>query len=222
MIIFRPNLEKRRSYGTDPKDINLERGLDMIFSRRDLRVVMRYALTRQSWIAEFGWGGIEYPSRADRSGMVRYCWLPNPDARRLRKCHAPESEYLGLLLGVAKHLGWQHQIVALEKLNPDAIDVRLTPDVFELENYRVRGVETLWCLATILSIGDFALAQAWADSRTGYDLIPQREGVIYSAIKADYLKDGIMRLQIADQERLVHEKKYLEVLEKLLSIHKIT
>lgn len=100
--------------------------------------------------------------------------------------------------------------------------MNLNPDIFDLENYRVREVETLWCLGVILSIGDFALAKAWADSRTGYALVPQREGIIYSAIKADYLKDGMMRLQIGNQERLVHEKKYLEVLEKLLRIHKIT
>ena len=219
-LVFKPNLQKRRSYSVVPDDQNLRRGLNMIFSRGNLRLVIEYALTRTSWMAEFGWGGIEYPTRADRAGQVRYCWLPvRFGAEKVRKCHAPESEYLGLLLGVARHNGWYKQVRALEALNPQPIDVRLTPDIYALEDYTTGGPIVALCLAVILGRFDLERSRSLAQQQQGFAEQSKRGTVLYGWEELEYLPAGKLRIKAMGVEKIVPEKKYLEVLDTVLALH---
>ncbi|MDX2007961.1 MAG: hypothetical protein SFU83_22190 [Meiothermus sp.] len=48
-LLFKPNLQKRRSYSLVPDEQNLRRGLDIILGWGQLEVGMRLALERRGW-----------------------------------------------------------------------------------------------------------------------------------------------------------------------------
>lgn len=219
-LVFKPDLQKRRSYSVQPDDQNLRRGLDIIFAWGHLNEVMKFALERRGWHSEFGYCGVEYPTRPQREGQVRYCFKANWWAKRYRKCHAPEAEYVGLLAAIARLNGWDKWVRDLEAFVPvTPVNLRLTPDIYDIENYHGITGQNSFCLAMILGLFNFEKAREYAQERKGFYIKPVHEGIHYSAHQVQYLPEKRMRLRIGQQELTVRESKYLDVLDAVLKVH---
>lgn len=138
--------------------------LGLIESWRSLDDIARFAQERRGYGNTDSGFGLEYPTRADRQGMVRFWrWDWRVQGRiKSRKYHFPEADYLGVLAARLRVVGKDALAEQIEKIMP-LPDVRLLrePDPYDISNYTgiLHSYEFKHCHRVILDQRDFGLAR---------------------------------------------------------------
>lgn len=152
--------------------------LGLIESWPDLLQVADFAERRIGYGNTDSGFGLEYPTRPDRAGLVRF-WRWNWRIKgrvKTRKFHFPEADYLATLAARLRQADLLGQAQAIENMHSGGLpQVQLLPepDPYDLSNYGLRGevcAEAFPCLRMILEQRDFALASARAAARQGFTL----------------------------------------------------
>ena len=149
--------------------------LGLIESWRDLDAVARFALGRCGYGNTDSGFGLEYPTRPDRQGMVRFWrWVwSSRGPTRTRKWHFPEADYLAVLVARLRVVGKDAQADELAALGPLPEVVLLPqPDPYDRSNYSFSAdtFELRHSTRLILEQRDFALARARATGRLPFAL----------------------------------------------------
>jgi hypothetical protein len=197
VLSFKPTPYNLSSYKCEPCDWMTQVSLQVILCYGSLPIVARAALARQGFGETNRGLGLEYPTRADKIGFVRWWrwdWHQRQNETggyrlKTRKFHLPERIYLGVLVGVlrAHDLVEEADAIAAQMAYDDIL-VEFIPSIYDSSNYQIdpadRDVRV--CLVDILQMGDLKRSR---------DLV-------------------------VNYERLnVSESVYLDVLDRLIHLH---
>lgn len=160
--------------------------LRLIESRRNIEETARFAMERRGYGNTDAGFGLEYPTRADRQGMVR-CWRwdwHDPKRIKSRKFHFPEADYLAVLVARLRVEGKDELAEPITKTMP-LPDIRLLPkpDPYDIDNYHLRNTqpfsyELAHCHRVILDQRDFDMASERIHNRTHFT-VPDGSWVEY-------------------------------------------
>ncbi len=183
----------------------------MIERYSSLHRVVEFARKRSDFgETDFGCG-IEYPTRPDRQGYVRFWrWNWNEKSKvKTRKFHVPEADYLAVLAARLRLEGWHaelEQIAAMADLPP--VELLPVPDPYDVSNYGI----TTWlpqinhALRLILEQENFDLAAQRAHDRQGF--------VVADGSGVSYLSDGTIALNLPHGRTVTMlEADYLQILQ---------
>lgn len=188
--------------------------LGLIEMWRDLDAVARFALERRGYGNTDSGFGLEYPTRPDRQGMVRY-WRWDWSVRPLktRKWHFPEADYLATLVARLRVAGKDELASPIVALMPlPEVTLLPHPDPYDIANYTFHCVHDFsyafqHSLRMILDQRDFTRARERLTNRLPFTL-PDGSGIEYRA--AGKL---ILHLHHGHQQETT-EEFYLSVLDK--------
>lgn len=148
--------------------------LGLIESWRNIDDIARFARERRGYGNTDSGFGLEYPTRPDRQGMVRF-WRWDWRFKRIksRKYHFPEADYLATLAARLRVVGKSELAEQISLIMP-LPDVQLLPqpDPYDRANYssRTYSYEFSHCHRIILDQRDFDLARERIRGRTPFTL----------------------------------------------------
>jgi hypothetical protein len=151
--------------------------LGLIESWRNIDDMARFARERRGYGNTDSGFGLDYPTRPDRQGMVRF-WRWDWRFKRIksRKFHFPEADYLATLAARLRVVGKNElaEQIALIMPLPD-VQLLPKPDPYDISNYNFRNIqlctyELRHCLRIILDQRDFDLARERIRGRTPFTL----------------------------------------------------
>ena len=201
-------------YTIEPYKWTYRLSLGLILSWRDLNDVAEFARRRGGYGNTDSGFGLEYPTRPERAGQVRFWrWTWRVKGRiKSRKYNFPEADYLATLVALLKVRGLDTQ--GLE--SPQLPEVRLeqTPDRYDISNYRFNqhlSYDVLQALRMILNQRDFQLAKSRAQARQGFSL--------EDGSRLEYQNGGKIRLFLQRGHiQDIDEALYLHLLESASSL----
>ncbi len=189
--------------------------LGLILSWRDLNDVADMARRRGGYGNTDSGFGLEYPTRPERAGQVRFWRWTWPVKGRIksRKYYFPEADYLATLVALLKVRGLDTQ--GLETQQLPQVRLEQTPDRYDISNYRFNqdlSYDVLQALRMILNQRDFALAKSRAQSRQGFSLEDDS--------RLEYQANGTIRLFLQrGHTQDIDEDLYLHLLDSTQSLH---
>lgn len=152
--------------------------LGLVESWRNLDDIARFALKRVGYGNTDSGFGLEYPTREDRKGMVRFWrwdWR-RPGRIRTRKYHFPEADYLATLAARLRVVGKDELAGPIARMMPlPDVELLPRPDPYDISNYRLHNPRQLsyelgHCQRFILDQRDFALARQRLHDRAPFIL----------------------------------------------------
>jgi len=190
--------------------------LGLIESWPDLSQVAEWALRRSGYGNTDSGFGLEYPTRPEKAGLVRFWrweWRTNRRVRT-RKFHFPEADYLATLVALLRIRGFQSEAEAVARTALDALPVvqlMPSPDPYDLANYSFKEGYThdvRQCMRLILDQRDFSLAAQRAVARKGF--------AVMDGSRLEYLGGGKLRLYLQrGHTQEVSEELYVHLLENV-------
>ena len=200
-------------YTIHPHKWTYRLALGLILSWRDLNDVANFARRRGSYGNTDSGFGLEYPTRPEKIGQVRFWrWSWQTNGRvKYRKYHFPEADYLATLVALLKLRGLSTD--GLETDSLPTVQLEESPDPYDLSNYGFNqefSYDARHALRLILDQRDFVLADARAQDRQGFS--------VADGSRLEYLDNGKIRLILQrgfTQE--IDEVLYLHLLKSVLT-----
>lgn len=185
-------------------------GLGLILMWKNLPQITRFAQERRGYGDTNSGLGLEYPTRPERVGYVRF-WRWNWKVRgkiRTNKFYFPEADYLAALAALLRVHEKHEDAERIAAIMPlPAVELLPVPDPYDLANYSFNtySPEIKHAHRLILEQRDFALAAKRAEAREGFT-VPDGSGL-------SYLPDGSLLMHLAHGRTLaISEVFYLEFL----------
>jgi hypothetical protein len=169
-ISYKPTPYNSHRYRLEPTNWITEVSLKIVLCYGNLPTVARAALERQGFGETDRGFGLEYSTRADKVGFVRWWrwdWRERKDKTggyriKTRKFYIPEPTYLGVLVGVLR----AHDLILeanaiVEQMPCEEIVVEFIPSIYDYNNYRIEPYDREYrvCLVQILETGNLQQAR---------------------------------------------------------------
>lgn len=203
-------------YTIEPYKWTYRLALGLILSWPNLGDVADFARRRGSYGNTDSGFGLEYPTRPERAGQVRFWrWTWRLNGRvKTRKYHFPEADYLATLVALLRVLGLSTDGLDTQPL-PE-VELHQAPDPYDVSNYQFKqnfNYDALQAMRMILNQRDFALAKSRAQSRQNFSL--------EDGSRLEYQEGATIRLFLQrDLVQDIDEALYLHLLESVLKTHR--